>query len=175
MFIDWIWRNKVKKSHKTLIPLLKIGSIPGLNFGIINLLYYTKYSVKVFSLKTICFCCRIQKRAVHRSFYKRPSGFTKKNLIIMLYDRLIYTLLLFRVKRTNARHSSQDLFQKVFNSKPETKLLSLGIKTKEKDFILEDLEEIFNVKISGINREEIITVQDLLTAVYLQLTQNIVP
>jgi hypothetical protein len=91
------------------------------------------------------------------------------------YEALIYALLRFRVKRINARHSSQDLFQKVLNSKPETKLLSLGIKTKEKDLILEDLEEIFKVKISGVNREEIITVQDLLTAVFLQITKDIVP
>ncbi len=92
-----------------------------------------------------------------------------------MYEKFIYRLLLLRVMRNNAKRSSQDLFRKIFESFPETHLSSLGVKKKEKNLILKDLENIFGISIRGVDREEIITVQDLLTAVYLQLRKNIVP
>ncbi len=92
-----------------------------------------------------------------------------------MYEKFIYKLLLLRVMRIKTQFSSQDSFQRILESPSETRLSSLGIKKKEKNLILKDLENIFGIKISGIDKEEIITKQDLLTAVYLQLMKNIVP
>lgn len=48
------------------------------------------------------------------------------------------------------------------------RLKEIGYSKKDIHKILDDLEKKFRIKISGIDREEIITIGDLVTAVYLQ-------
>lgn len=48
------------------------------------------------------------------------------------------------------------------------RLDEIGYSKKDIQKILNDLEQKFQIKISGVDREEIITQGDLVTAVYLQ-------
>jgi hypothetical protein len=68
-----------------------------------------------------------------------------------------------------SRLTNQDLIQKIFNAKPETRLSSIGIKKREINLFLKDLEEILDINIKGTDREEIITAQDLWTAAFIQI------
>ena len=48
------------------------------------------------------------------------------------------------------------------------RLRDIGFSRKLIREALKELEDVFDIKISGVDREEIITVGDLVTAVYLQ-------
>ena len=84
----------------------------------------------------------------------------------------VKTLLIMR-KMTGCQAT---LIQKISNSKEGTRLKKdLGLTKKQINEILDELEEVFKVSISGTDREEIVTREDLITAVILQLTKNLTP
>lgn len=67
------------------------------------------------------------------------------------------------------QESDQQKLKKIFSFSPETRLKDLGLNRENIDNVLDRLNEHFNISIKGVDREEIIVVQDLITAVYLQL------
>jgi hypothetical protein len=86
----------------------------------------------------------------------------------IFYDRICN-----QIKVVRTTHAPQSEFNKIILFNPEESLLDIGINNIIKNLIILDLEDNFRIKISGVDREEIISVQDLLTAIFLQKTKNI--
>ena len=88
-------------------------------------------------------------------------------------SKFYYDKICKQIKVVRTTHSPQNEFNKIILFNPETSLLNIGINDIIKNLIILDLEDNFRIKISGVDREEIISVQDLLTAIFLQKTKNI--
>jgi len=65
-------------------------------------------------------------------------------------------------------HSQKNELNSTIPFEYNERLKEIGYSKKGIHEILDDLEKKFRIKISGIDREEIITIGDLITAVYLQ-------